>query len=73
MKYQDTLIEQSLQNPNRQLVQSCIPNLEGSNLLCYKMLLLINTDTKIQLYIAMNKEAQIISINTDPLALVSDQ
>ena len=31
MNNRGTLIQQSLQNPNRQIVQSCIPNLEGIN------------------------------------------
>ena len=55
MKIEILLIEQSLQNPNRQTVQSCIPNL---NFPCYKTLLQINPGTIIQLYIAINKQAQ---------------
>ena len=74
MKNQDILIEQSLQNPNRQLVQSCIPNLE-----IYFVINTIanNTDTIIQLYMVMKKQAQnyraIIGIHIDSLALVSGQ
>ena len=66
MKNQDTLIKQSLQNPIGHIVQSCIPNLEG-------VIKQINTSTIIQLHIAMNKQAQIISINIDPLALILGQ
>ena len=51
MKNRDTLIEQSLQNPKRQIVQSCIHNLEG-------IYIVINTIQALILYIAMNKQAQ---------------
>ena len=50
LKNLDTLIEQSLQNKyaNRQVVQSYIPNLER-----IKIALQTNTNTIMQLYIAM--------------------
>ena len=57
MKNRDTLMKQSLQNPNRQIVRPCIPNLEGIYFVM-NTLLQTNTGTTMQLYIAMNKQAQ---------------